>query len=286
MAGRTFAIGDIHGELEPLYDLLSTFPSLDEQDTLIFLGDYLDRGPCSKQLIEFLRHYLPNETPAKLVLLRGNHEDAWLRVIDDGGWPGFVSPAGNGCFATLRSFTGGAHPLADELPTREESRALMRGAFFPEDVVMWLRSLPHFYEDEHAIYLHGGIPRVEGGFPHPAQFEDKTPLLWVRPPEFFREYRGKRVIVGHTCTENLPPDASWFASDESTHLWASEGVIAIDTCCGRGGFLSAIELPALRAYESHAAGVRESVVTPKQEHELFKSALPAPHALRGRARTV
>ena len=97
MAGRTFAIGDIHGDIAQLFALLSRLPPLDADDTIVFLGDYLDRGPNSAGVIDFVRR-LPIEGPAKVVALRGNHEDAWLRVIER-GWPGFVTPPLNGCLA-------------------------------------------------------------------------------------------------------------------------------------------------------------------------------------------
>src|SRR6266567_3138206 len=103
MPGRTFAIGDIHGDLEALTKVLKKLPPLTASDAVIFLGDYVDRGPKPKEVIEFVRQ-LPTETKAKIVALRGNHEDAWLRVVDR-GWPEFTLPAPNGCLATLRSFT-------------------------------------------------------------------------------------------------------------------------------------------------------------------------------------
>ena len=72
MAGRTFAIGDIHGEPGHLSTLLGRFPALDSKDTLVYLGDYLDRGPRSKAVVELLMSF-SGLTPAKVVCLRGNH---------------------------------------------------------------------------------------------------------------------------------------------------------------------------------------------------------------------
>src|SRR5450432_3326580 len=148
MAKRTFAIGDIHGETKHLFKLLSCLPKLDAQDTVVFLGDYVDRGPASAQVVEFVRT-LPERTPAKVVALRGNHEDAWLRVIDR-GWDEFVSPPGNGCLAAYRSFVGGAVPREDERPAADEAMIFQSGDFFPEQVVNWFRALPYLYVHEHA----------------------------------------------------------------------------------------------------------------------------------------
>jgi calcineurin-like phosphoesterase family protein len=248
MAQRTFAIGDIHGETKHLYELMSRLPQLDAQDTLVFLGDYIDRGPASAEVVEFVRT-LHQKTRAKVVALRGNHEDAWLRVIDR-GWDEFVTPPGNGCLAAYRSFAGGPVPRENELPKRSEAKVFTSGEFFPPKVVAWFRGLPYWYEDEHAIYVHAGLPRGKEGFLHPSAAPDPIVLLWLRDDHFFRNYRGKLVVFGHTRTEYLPPELSGYTPEDPTDLWAGENVVGIDTGCGNGGFLTALELPAMNVYES------------------------------------
>ena len=250
MAGRTFAIGDIHGDTAHLYRLMSCLPALDDQDTLVFLGDYVDRGPESSKVVDYVRN-LDDQTPARIVALRGNHEDAWLRVVDAGGWDDFVGPPGNGCLAAYRSYMGGAFPNDGELPKPHEQQALRSGKFFPADVVEWFRGLPYWYEDAHAIYVHAGLPRnPAGGFLHPSQVTAPIALLWLRDEHFFRSYRGKLVVFGHTRTEYLPPELSGYTPEDPMDLWAGENVCGIDTGCGNGGFLTALELPALNVYES------------------------------------
>ncbi len=249
MAHRTFAVGDIHGDLRALTTVLERLPLLDAADTLVFLGDYMDRGPQSAEVVQFLRRDLPRRTAARLVFLRGNHEDAWLRVIS-GEWPEFVEPPGNGCLACYRSFTGGPVPDRWDLATPRELAEMRRGAFFPMDVVDWMRSLAWWYEDEHAIYVHAGLPRVGGVWQHPSLVRRRVELLWLRDGDFFRYYRGKRVVVGHTATRNLPPELSSYTSDDPQDLWAGDNVVAIDTGSGKGGFLTAVELPVLKTYES------------------------------------
>ncbi len=248
MAHRTFVIGDIHGELDHLRSLVAKLPLLDTDDTLVFLGDYLDRGPHSSEVIRVVRTF-SRELGCKVVALRGNHEDAWLRVVER-GWDEFVFPPGNGCLATMRSFTREKAPTSSEIPSRAEFEALFSGLFFPRDIIEWMRELPYWYEDEHAIYVHAGLLRREGRFLHPSETEPLTALLWTRTDEFFREYRGKRVVIGHTRTELLPPELSGHSPDDPTDLWAGECVVAIDTGCGSGGFLTAVELPSMAVYES------------------------------------
>lgn len=248
MAHRTFAVGDIHGELDHLRALVAKLPLLDADDTLVFLGDYLDRGAKSEEVVRVVRAF-SRELGCKVVTLRGNHEDAWLRVMER-GWPEFVFPPGNGCLATMRSYVNGRVPAEDEMPEKDEVDVLFSGAFFPDDVVAWMQSLPWWYEDEHAIYVHAGLLRRAGVWLHPRDTDPQTALVWTRTEELFTEYRGKRVVIGHTKTEYLPAELSTHTPADPTDLWAGECVIATDTGCGSGGFLTAVELPAMKVYES------------------------------------
>ena len=248
MAGRTFAIGDIHGDLASFLTLLDRLPPLTSDDTMIFLGDYVDRGPDSAGVIAHVRE-LQEESPAKVIALRGNHEDAWLQIVDR-GWPEFVFPRQNGCLECYRSFTGGAPPREDQLPMPEELEAMFEGSFLPKDVVEWMRELPYFYEDEHAIYVHAGIKRTDGEFPHPSAVEPKRALLWLRDRDFFENYRGKLVVFGHTTTRTLPNELSTYTPEDPTDMWAGPACVGLDTACGKGGFLTAFELPSRTVYES------------------------------------
>lgn len=248
MVGRTFAIGDIHGDLASLLTLLDRLPALTSADTLVFLGDYLDRGPDSAGVVAHVRE-LARRGPARVVALRGNHEDAWLQVIDR-GWPEFVFPRGNGCFECYRSFTGGALPEPDAFPQPAELQAMLDARFFPADVVDWMRALPLFYEDDHAIYVHAGIKRIDGAFPHPSGVVPPRALLWLRDRDFFEHYRGKLVVFGHTTTRTLPVELSTYTPEDPSDLWAGPACVGLDTGCGKGGFLTAFELPARVVYES------------------------------------
>ncbi len=246
---RTFAIGDIHGDLEALDTLRSRLPRLTPDDTLVFLGDYVDRGPNSAGVVARVREFAASG-PAKVVALRGNHEDAWNQIRAGKPWPEFVIPRGNGCLEFLRSYTGGGTPAEDELPTPAEMETMLNGSFIPDDVAAWFDSLPWFYEDEHAIYVHAGIKRMNGEFPHPSQVEPPRALLWLRDKDFFANYRGKLVVFGHTTTRTLPSELSTYTPDDPSDLWAGPACVGLDTACGKGGFLTAFELPARAVYDS------------------------------------
>lgn len=248
MSGRTFAIGDIHGDLAALTRLFARLPRLGPRDTVVFLGDYLDRGPDSAGVVAWVRD-LVHSCPAQIITLRGNHEDAWLEVADR-GWPEFLFPRGNGCLECYRSFTGGPQPTDDEATPIEDMKAMMTGGFFPPDVLAWMRTLPLYFEDDHAIYVHAGIKRDQDGFPHPSAVAPPRALLWLRDHDFFENYRGKLVVFGHTTTKTLPAELSTYTPDDPTDLWAGPACVGLDTGCGKGGFLTAFELPARRVYES------------------------------------
>jgi serine/threonine protein phosphatase 1 len=245
---RTFVIGDIHGDMFHLSQLMGKLPPLGPRDTLVFLGDYVDRGPASAGVVDYVRK-LPQQTPAKVVTLRGNHEDAWLRVVD-GGWPEFVIPRSNGCLEAYRSFKRLPAPQPDDAPEPHEFAEMLKGTFFPPDVVEWMRTLPYFYEDEFAIYVHAGIPKKGGAFAHPRDVEPKTALLWTRDTDFFQNYRGKTVVFGHTKTALLPSELSQYTPEDPEDMWAGPSVLGLDTGCGKGGFLTAVEFPRKRVYES------------------------------------
>jgi len=173
--------------------------------------------------------------------------------VMDEGWDNFVVTPDNGALATLRSYTGGPSPVPGERPGGAELEALCNASFFPPHVSAWLRSLPYWYEDALAIYVHGCLPaKPDGSFAHPREVEPKSVLSWCNEPRFFADYTGKRVVVGHTSTRTLPQALSEHTPGDPTDLFQHRGVFGLDTGSGAGGFLTALELPAIRAYESRS----------------------------------
>ncbi len=247
----TYAIGDIHGDLAALERLLARLPGLTPADTLVFLGDYVDRGPDSRQVVERVRA-MQASAAYKVVLLRGNHEDTWARSYDNPN-PAFLLHRGNGCVATWRSYT--ARPPGDDalaLSDDEFLEMLDVARWFPAEVATWMRTLPTWYEDEHAIYVHAGLDGEGASWAHPSVGREKA-LLWMREPDFYTGYRGKRVIFGHTRTRDLPTDHLGFFRrlvDDPADVWERGDLVGVDTGAGMGGFLSAVELPSLRVFES------------------------------------
>ena len=241
--GRTFVIGDVHGDRPALDRLLAALPFISVDDTLVFLGDYVDRGPDSRGVVECVRR-LPEQTSGAVVTLRGNHEDAWVASWEEPDL-GFLGPRGNGTAETYRSFTDGDTDLSGEgLPMDEMAAMLDVKSWLPAAVVKWMRALPVWYEDDHAIYVHAGLDGEGTVWKHPRDGAVR-PLLWMREPDFFAGYEGKTLVFGHTRVSELPG-----AEEGRTAAWVRGPLIGIDTGAGRGGPLTCIELPSRTIYTS------------------------------------
>jgi len=169
-AKRLLAFGDIHGCLAELNQLLeSVAPAADDQ--LVFLGDYIDRGPDSAGVIDRLLELRRQQPDA--VFLRGNHEQMLLDFLDNGSPGHFLA---NGGAETIASYRQG-----DRWPP-------------PPDHLDFFRNLRTLYETENFIFVHAGLrPGIA------LEEQDDQDLLWIRW-EFLESDAdwGKPVVFGHT----------------------------------------------------------------------------------------
>ena len=172
MSGRRyFVVGDIHGcylKLKRLMKQLDWSPGGD--DLLIFLGDYIDRGPQSYEVIDTLADL--SSKASNVVTLMGNHEDIFLKFLS-----GEISPSlyDNGLSATVRDYTRPGQGLTLKH-------------------LQFLRGLPHYFETDQHIFVHAGF---RPGRPPASQ--DPEDLLWIRDEFLQSDYDFGRVVVfGHT----------------------------------------------------------------------------------------
>lgn len=218
---RIFAIGDIHGRA----DLLGRLARRIEADLLqghydeavtIFLGDYVDRGFDSRGVIERLSQ---KDFPTRIVTLRGNHEDAMLRYLDD---PAMLDQwAMFGGLMALHSYGVDA---GEEM--RRGGALAVHAAFlgrFPESHRRFLEDTELSAEYGDYFFCHAGVrPNA------PLDKQDPGDLLWIRYE--FLNYRGsfgKVVVHGHT------PHA---------HVENLENRINLDTHAFKTGVLTAVVL--------------------------------------------
>lgn len=232
---KTFAIGDVHGQYRSLEKLLSNLPIDWQQDELVFVGDLIDRGPSPRRVLEFVRN-LQVKNPLVRVL-RGNHEQILLD-----------------CFETdkqLKSFKrwlnmGAEDTYADYCPSTRRMRWATFASCFPGSMREYLRSLPISYRNDHAIYVHAGMRRNTSGEWHIDSIET---ALWARTREFWVEYEGKTVVVGHTPTNKIRKLLNEpLMPNNQMGAWHRESLIAIDCGASQGGQLCAVELPARTFY--------------------------------------
>jgi serine/threonine protein phosphatase 1 len=205
---RSFAIGDIHGCLDKLKDLINLIDPTKE-DRLIFLGDYIDRGGSSSGVIDYLID-LAGRIPC--IFLRGNHEDMFITFLEFG--TNRTIFFANGGMKTIESYVKPERFMSNDQIAR----------ILPDTHRHFFSNLKLYHEDEHYLYVHAGIkPQV------PMRDQEKYDLIWIRD-EFISSPTGihKKVIFGHTpfARPMVKPDK-----------------IGIDTGAVYGGVLTAIELP-------------------------------------------
>ncbi len=172
-----YAIGDIHGclyHLEKLMDLVS--PDL-ERHPLVFMGDYIDRGPKSAEVVEYIINLKKSYNPENIICLMGNHERMFLDYLDSREEMLFLM---NGGCTTVASYWG---EYGDRLLRR-----------LPPGHWDFYRSLKPYYQTDDYIFVHAGL---RPGRPLAEQTEED--YLWIRKEFIASDYDfGRRVIFGHT----------------------------------------------------------------------------------------
>ena len=218
---RVLAIGDIHGCLGPLDALLDWVQPAPE-DVLITLGDYVDRGPDSRGVLNRL---IELKQRLNLICLRGNHEQMMVEAF-----------RGGRAEKKMWLSVGGVEALASYsiLPGRS-------GSLFEVPRPHWdflETGLVNYHETEHFIFVHA---TVLCGF----DLEDQPDhaLLWEFLPDAMRHRSGKTVICGHTSQRSGEPKVI-------------PGAVCIDTKAHAGGWLTCLDAISGRYWQANLQGER------------------------------
>lgn len=217
---RAYAVGDVHGRLDLLEQLLATIEAdiaarPAANNVIVFLGDLIDRGPHSAEVVERLRTWQPRD--AKTIFLCGNHEEVLLRVLKGeatvfGDWIKF---GGAECLASYGLDAG-------RLSDQHESLALAAvKAAVPVEHQAFLASFADTFRFGDYLFVHAGIrPGLDVGA------QAQKDLRWIRDP-FLEDQRdhGFVVVHGHTISEIV---------EERSNR------VGIDTGAYRSGILTAI----------------------------------------------
>lgn len=181
---KKWVIPDIHGCLQTLKVLIENQIKPNKNDQIYFLGDYIDRGPNSKGVIDYIRNLQENEY--NVTALIGNHEEYCIKAWD--------TDSKRNHFLGLRPRTkiqkeweihGGTQTM--------ESFNVDFPRDIPEDYITWMRNLPYYAKVDNFVLVHAGL-----NFKVDDPFTDKHSMLWVRDYKVDREkIGGRKVIHGH-----------------------------------------------------------------------------------------
>lgn len=221
---RAYAVGDVHGRLDLLDELLRRIEADNASRpparvTIVFLGDLIDRGPESAQVVERLRRYRPDF--AKTVFIMGNHEEVLLRILSGEATllPDWLRFGGADC---ARSY--GIDPKQLETLGGASALKLLRQAI-PKEHAKFLASFADTASFGKYLFVHAGIrPGV------PLSHQLPQDLRWIRLPFLDDEAdHGCIVVHGHTITDGV---------DERDNR------IGVDTGAYRTGVLTALGVEA------------------------------------------
>lgn len=214
---KIFAVGDIHGCYRKLARLMERLPLDPERDVLVFLGDYVNKGPDSREVIRFLMEI--ERRVAQTVFLLGNHEYDILEYARTGNPRHLHTLRPMGVEATLKSY--GNSPV----------RSLRELSFLPEPHRTFFGELKRYYRQDQYLFIHAGI--IPGEDPDDSPLDSLLTVrnIFLTHPEPLNE----TVVFGHTAFETpfVMPDR-----------------IGIDTGAAYGNILTAVELPGLRFYHA------------------------------------
>lgn len=218
-SGRLLAIGDIHGCFGKLSALVEQVAP-GQDDRVIFLGDYIDRGSQSRQVLEFLIDFRAR-FPAT-VYLRGNHEQMLLDAR--GGDPYAVALyLQNGGLATLDCYGGGFDRL-------------------PSEHLAFIGGLPCLHEEQSFVFAHAGL-RPEMAIDR----QSERDLLWIRDSFLSSTYDwGKVVVHGHTPSPSVEFRTNRIGIDTGAFMAERQGY---DPALGYG-LLTCIDLGSKRLWQT------------------------------------
>jgi serine/threonine protein phosphatase 1 len=177
---RTYVVPDIHGMSNHLDRALSEIASREPNagHRVIFLGDYIDRGPASARVVKIIRDGIAAAKP--WVALKGNHEDFMAASVLGAHESMTWSWLQNGGTETLASYGGDQDAVNSD--------------------AAWMAALPAYTEDAHRVYVHAFAPEQ-----HVLADAPQEAMLWTRYPEGADVgYRGRHVVHGHTPKRNGP----------------------------------------------------------------------------------
>ena len=245
---RRIVIGDVHGHYDTLVALLDSI-SPTSSDRVYFLGDLIDRGPKSAQVVDLVMRN-------KFHCLRGNHEEMLLDVVGTGE----VS------IELYQSWLySGGHSTVESYDSK-----------IPQEHIDWIKNLPLYADLGDYWLVHAG---VDPNIPLSEQCADQ--FCWIREDfhtankAFFSD---KLIITGHTITFTLP-------GVEPGQIAAGKGWLDIETGAyhHNSGWMTAIDLDCQKVYQANTFDGRIRIMPLRKAIAKVDSSRVAPRKMRKRA---
>lgn len=223
---RTYAIPDLHGRLDLLNMALEMIVehSAGRRGTIVTLGDYVDRGPDSRGVIERLLGW--NSSALSLVALKGNHEAMMWEVCNHlAELPEWIR---NGADATLASYGEPGDPPSAKVVSPAH--------------IDWIADLPLVHVDDHRLFVHAGVdPEV------PPDRQNERTALWMRYPKGHKKGHGRRHVVHGHLADPAAPRVTAGRTNLDGMAWKTGrlvvGVFEDDRPGGASEFLEVIGTP-------------------------------------------
>lgn len=210
---KTFAIGDIHGCSHTLRSLIEDVVVPAEGDRLFFLGDYIDRGPGSRQVIDYISGL--GKQGIETFCIGGNHEEMLLNAYDRAKQQEqrrhfFFRPANPALVSWLRM--GGTECL--------QSFDAAKVTEIPEHYIEWMRNLANYYEHPQYLLVHGGF-----NFSVPDIFSDTHAMRWIREFDTDMQKTANRPVVHGHVPVSLDLIKQCAADEHTSYLPLDNGCV-------------------------------------------------------------
>lgn len=229
---RVLAIGDVHGMYEKLIKLMDKIRFNPDEDLLIFLGDYIDRGPDPGRCLQYI-FALQQQYPDVVVCLMGNHEVMMSSY--------FMQKRGN--YNNLIVDYAGSWLDNGGLETLKQLDEM--DADTKEELLQWVMNLPVKYQYQDYFFCHAGVdPDV------PLAVQNEFDMLWRRQ-QWWEQYKGEEtLVVGHTPVQKVMK-----LTGKERHtpkpLFLANHVIMCDTgAYMSGGKLSCVDVLAGKVWQA------------------------------------
>ncbi|MFO8236494.1 MAG: metallophosphoesterase family protein [Bacteroidales bacterium] len=224
-----FVVGDIHGCYKTFKKLVEEIIQLSKDDKLYLVGDYVDRGPDSKSVLDYIINLI--DEGYSVFPVRGNHEEMLIDAYTNQSPDNFMLWMMNGAEKTLLSYNIESYSVLGSACMNE----------LPESHLSFLKELPYYVLLDDYIIVHAGI-----NFEDDNPFTDYRSMVWCRDcKNDMKKSDGRIIVHGHTPTP--------LANIERDNFALVESQINIDTGCVYKGYpgtgnLTAIDLDSHKIY--------------------------------------